>query len=168
MKFGEESKSFKTVATSNYVVQQWRGLGESFDIPQPEAAIVKRIDSLKAHIRPDTSLLLLSPFDHLLNIYLPPKNYCGHFEMFSNFVLLSHVPIVEKCLANNQNLVIYDLALDVECPADAQKLSNADQRCTRFEMKKNLKILFERLKPELERVGEGGGLVFYRYQKRPP
>ena len=165
MIFVEESKNFKTSATRNYATQQWRELGENFDIPQPEKDFLLRIRSLKAQLSPDVSLLLLSPFDHLLNVYLPPKNYCGHFEMFSNFVLWSHASTVEKCLAANQNLVVYDLALDVECPADVQKLTGADQRCTRFEMKKNLKLLFERLKPNLVKVGEGGGLVFYRYHK---
>ncbi|NDH68691.1 MAG: hypothetical protein EBY22_12465, partial [Gammaproteobacteria bacterium] len=66
MKFGEEAKSFKTMATRNYVLQQWHELGESFDIPHPEEGILLRINSLKAHITPGASLLLLSPFDHLL------------------------------------------------------------------------------------------------------
>jgi hypothetical protein len=92
-------------------------IGDPVRTVMPVAPIIQRVNALREHVPQDSTVLILSPFDHLLSFYLNPKSLCGHFELLSNLVFRSDAEKLIACIKRNPDIVVvYDHKLEMPCP----------------------------------------------------
>ena len=159
--FKEQSDDFRSALIDNFKVGQWSRLGETIGFITPEAALHERIVSIKSQIRPNDTLLLLSPYDHILNFYINQRDICGHFELLTNLATREVADRVIECATRSaQTVIVYDRSAETRCPTDP--LQSAPLCTLKFEKKGNLTDLKKRLLPFVELVGSDNDLEFYR------
>ena len=159
--FKEQSDDFRSTLIDNFKVGQWNRLGETIGFITPEATFYERIASIKSQIRPNDTLLLLSPYDHILNFYVNQRNICGHFELLTNLATSEVADRVIDCATRSaQTLIVYDRSAETRCPTDP--LQSVSRCALKFAMKGNLIDLKNRLLPFVELVGSDKNFEFYR------
>jgi hypothetical protein len=159
--FREQSEDFRREQIDDFKVGQWSRLGETIGFVAPEDDFYQRVVSIKRHIRPDDTLVLLSPFDHVLNFYVNQKNICGHFDLLTNLATREVVDRVMECATRSaQTMIVYDRSAETPCPTDP--LQNFSRCALKLEMKGNLIDLKNRLLRFVDLVGSDKNLEFYR------
>lgn len=161
-RYEDEANYIRKYLVDPVVTKPWANLGESLPMALDEAAIQSRIDSIKKYIEPSDKVLLLSPFDHLLSIYVNPRKYCGHFELISNLASKQDVEKVVSCVrnANPHALIVLDEALTRPCP-DLKELNLVNSCSKKLIMKNNVAAIMDQL-PQLDKLGQEGDLTFFR------
>lgn len=159
--FKEQSSEFRSAQIDNFKIGQWTQLGETIGFVAPEEEFYERVVSIKSHVRPDDTLVLLSPYDHILNFYVNQQNICGHFDLFTNLATREIANRVIECATRSaQTMIVYDRSAETRCPTDPLQ---SNPRCAlKFDMKTNLIDLKNRLLPFVELVGSDKNLEFYR------
>lgn len=161
LQFKAQSEAFRNDLINDFKVSPWTGLGETIGFVTPEKGLQDRIASIKSRIQPKDTLVLLSPFDHVLNFYLNPRTLCGHFELLTNLATREVADKVMECATRSpQTLIVYDHATETQCPTDP--LQTQSRCAVKFAMKSNLMDLKNRLLPYVELVGSDENLEFYR------
>lgn len=157
-----QAKEFKSLLIEPYVSEPWASLGETLPVVVPEAPIADRVAAIAEIMRPEDTLLILSPFDHILSFYANPIRYCGHFELISNIATQKNIDEVVDCVARSPTmLLVFDQSLLMPCP-NLTTLGVETECGKKLLVKNNVAHIFERLLPNLEKVGSKGELTFYR------
>lgn len=144
-----------------FISEPWISLGEKIPMVAPEGPILMRVKAIKEKMDVKDSLILLSPFDQIINLYVNPVGYCGHFELISNVATKKNIDQINSCLVNKENiLVVYDKTLLQDCPA--RPWDKNEQECKKLQVKANLGDLFQVILPRLQKVDETNELIFYR------
>lgn len=144
-----------------FISEPWVSLGEKIPMVTPEKPIFNRVKAIQERIDAKDSLILLSPFDQIINLYVNPVGYCGHFELISNVATKKSIDQVNSCLVNKENiLVVYDKTLMQDCPS--RPWDKNEQECKKLEVKGNLDRLFQEMLPKLYKLDESDEFIFYR------
>lgn len=147
-----------------FVTGKWQSLGETFTTTTPAALITQRVAALRSVLQPNDTVLLLSPFDHLLAFYANPQRYCGHFDNVTNLVTYRMIEDVAACARQAPHaLIVTDAALETPCPTDWRRayVNTVECSCKRALMQ-SVKAVFNALRPDLVLVKTDGPLSFYR------
>lgn len=161
-RYEDEANYIRKHLVGPVVTKPWINLGESLPMALDEGAVLSRVDSVKKYIEPNDKVLFLSPFDHLLSIYVNPRGYCGHFELISNLASKQDVEKVVSCVrnANSHALIVLDESLTLPCP-DLKELNLVNSCSKKLIFKKNVAAIMDQL-PHLNKLGQEGGLTFFR------
>jgi multisubunit Na+/H+ antiporter MnhC subunit len=155
----QRSIEVKETYTAHLEKFTWNNLGESIQVAAPDDFISNRVTAIASQLQSRDSLLIFSPFDHLLSFYVSPAKFCGQFELLSSLVTKYHVYQVQSCLESSQDLlVVYDKKLTEPCPD--WPVSNACE--VKQRMKRRAQNVFESMRSSLTEVGRVGDLTFFR------
>ena len=144
-----------------FLSESWISLGERIPMVAPEGPILERVNEIQERIQAKDSLILLSPFDQIINLYVNPIGYCGHFELVSNVATKKNIEQINSCLVSKENiLVVYDKSLLQDCPL--RPWDKNEQECKKLQVKANLGGLLQALLPRLQKVDETNELIFFR------
>jgi hypothetical protein len=159
--YGEEAKAFRTQYISDFVVNTWGSLGESIGFVAPELPISERVKSIKKQITPEDTLIILSPYDQILNFYINSQKICGHFDLLSNLATKDIENALLTCsIRSSKTLIVYDHASETPCPTGYLQTQS---RCAlKATTKGNLTDFRDRLLPFVKLVGSDENLLFYR------
>lgn len=167
--FRAEAATIKSRIIYPFAPDYGGALHEHLRFSVPVEPLVERVKAIKAKVRPDDAVFMLSPFDHLLAFYVNAKRYCGHFEPLNNIATTSDIQLVADCLrASPHALVIVDDALGVQCPRDASgryEFFFGSLCKEKMKFKNDLGEVFAILKDRLVLVGRSANLKFYRMRK---
>jgi hypothetical protein len=157
----EQSKNFRQHDLSDLAQTNWNNLGESFATIAPEAPLVNRIKDIERYLKPDDTLLILSPFDHLLMFYTNPRKICGHYELLTNLATKQILDKVVQCATQSHHVLIaYDNASETPCPTNPLQTGS---RCKfKAVMKHNLVDVRDAVIPVIDEVGTTKDMTFYR------
>ena len=160
--YASESNYVKKYVVGDFLALSWSNLGETIPIVTPENDILQRVNAIKKRIRPTDSLLVLSPFDHLLSFYVNPKKYCGHFDLVTNLTARQDFEKIKLCAVKNPELlVVYDEALLKSCPEKIDKNASKQNCINKLIFKNNVADVIKHI-PNLQEVDRDGDLIFYR------
>jgi hypothetical protein len=156
-----DANAFRSVVVNDFAVNNWRSLGESVDFVAPETPISERVKSIKKQVMPGDTLIILSPYDQVLNFYINPRTICGHFDILSNLATHDIESALLACSTrSSKTLIVYDKASETPCPTGYLQTQS---RCTlKAAMKGNLSNFRNNLLPFVEPVGSDTNLSFYR------
>lgn len=158
----KEAHDFRESSITPFTVNQWNTLHDNMLSVIPQEPIAKRIDTIRAEMQGNDTLLILSPFDHLLSFYTEPRRFCGHFELLTNLVMQSNATLIEQCVLNSPNsLIVFDKALLTPCP-DTPDYIDKTACDSKFLMKQALAGIRDDLLPRLTPVKETDELILYR------
>lgn len=165
--YASESNYVKKYVTGDFLALPWRELAETISIVTPEGEIVQRVNAIKKRIQPTDSLLVLSPFDHLLSFYINPKKYCGHFDLITNLTSRQDFEKIKLCTDRNPELlVVFDEALLKPCPEKIDKNASKQNCENKLIFKNNVANVMKHI-PNLQEVDRDGDLIFYRLKRLP-
>lgn len=169
MRYANVAGARQRILIEPFELARWSSLGETFETTTPADAIQGRVAALRNELQDDETVLILSPFDHLLAIYANPRRYCGHFETVTNLVTYDMMARVVACVRETPNaLVVYDAAVDSVCPTQWRKRFGSDSLCQSKRMALlNLKSVMTTLLPHLQFIKTVGELSFYRSKTTP-
>ena len=133
----------------------------------PEAPVVNRVRAVGSQLTKGDTVLFLSPFDHLLSLYVNPEHYCGHFELLVNLVTYPLVQTVIECIKRtSQVLVVYDDASEIPCPKSWRGKYYDLRSCgAKAALKANAQLIIQALGGDLMLVKKIGALSFYRHAR---
>jgi hypothetical protein len=159
--YKHEAKAFRSLFVNDFPVSNWNSLGESIGFVTPEKPITQRVESIQRQVAADDTLIILSPYDQILNFYVNARAICGHFDILSN--LATHA-IENDLLAcstrSSRTLIVYDKALETPCPTGYLQTQS---RCAlKATTKGNLTRFRDKLLPLVELVGSDENLLFFR------
>jgi hypothetical protein len=159
--YGAGASDFRARFVDPFQQKNWTQLNETLPTVAPEAPISARVEAIRSQLRPGDKMLLLSPFDHVLNFYANPQSYCGHFDLFTNFATSAVADKVRDCVANAKSLlIVYDRALEIPCPTDSLE---AQPLCRqKSQMKYNLTAFRDLIMPLVHFTASDDNLIFYR------
>jgi hypothetical protein len=159
--YREEANAFRDHYTSDFVVSEWSSLRETIGLVTPEKPIRERVASIKKQIMPGDTLIILSPFDQILNFYVNPQKLCGHFDLLSNLATKDLENTLLTCSTrSSKTLIVYDRASETPCPTEELQ---AETRCAlKATTRGNLTDFRDRLLPFVTLVGSDANLLFYR------
>jgi hypothetical protein len=159
--YKKDAMAFRGLFLSDFVVSKWSSLGESIGFVTPEKPISERVESIKKQIMPGDTLIILSPFDQILNFYVNPPLICGHFDLLSNLATQAIENAVLACATRSpRTLIVYDRASETPCPTGYLQTQS---RCAlKATTKGNLTDFRDRLLPFVKLVGSDENLLFYR------
>ena len=159
-----DAERFHNIMIAPFAKQKWTELGESFVSTTSPAPIVDRIKAVKSQLRPDDTVLFLSPFDHLMAAYLNPEHYCGHFELVTNLVTDELTDKAIDCLrASSHALLIYDDASETAPPPFSQeRYYDLASYGAKEQLERHNEIVLKTLANEFVLVKKIGDLSFYR------
>ena len=159
--YNKDAVVFRGLFMNDFVVSKWGILGESIGFVTPEKTISERVESIKKQLSPQDTLIILSPFDQILNFYVNPPLICGHFDLLSNLATQAIENAVLACATRSpRTLIVYDRASETPCPTG---YFQTESRCAlRAATKGNLTDLRNRLLPFVKLVGSDENLLFYR------
>ncbi len=164
--YTSSADAFRTIMITPYALHQWDGLGETFATPMPQEPITTRVAAIRAAIKPDDTLLILSPFDHLLSFYINPKRFCAHFEITVNPITYPMVQSIIDCAqATPQTLIVYDSAEAMPCPNGIYADYIDSRSCElKRKLKQNSVTILKALESTYTAVSTSGSLTFYRHK----
>ena len=167
--YDDGARHFRNAFARPFVTGHWNSLHDTIKSPVPEAVIASRVSALKSMLRPQDTVLILSPFDHILSFYVTPKRYCGNFEMLSNLVTRAQLTELAECALHTPNiLVVYDDTLEIPCPPPGDEPFTDAIGCRgKMLAKQSLTLLRDKLSSYLTKVGQNGNLSFYRLKPAP-
>lgn len=159
--YKSDAANFRSLFTDDCVTSNWTSLGESIGFVTPEKPISERVASIREQIRPDDALIILSPYDQVLNFYVNPKTVCGHFDILSNLASQAIEDVILACAVRSpRTLIVYDRAVETPCPTGYLQ---TESRCAlKAATKANLTALRDKLLPSVKLVGSDQNLLFYR------
>lgn len=162
--YASGAHSFRQTMIQPYVLHQWDSLHETFQTPVPEEPIATRVAAIRSVLKPDDSVLFLSPFDHILSFYVNPKRFCSHFEITVNPITHPMVKSIIECAQNTQQtLIVYDTAENMPCPDSVFANYYNQQSCAlKLKLKQNSATILKALEASYTAVGTSGPLTFYR------
>jgi hypothetical protein len=157
---------FRATRISPFVTNQWTDLGEKFDTVVPAEPIVSRMEAIRQEMKPDDTLIFLSPFDHLMSFYANPQHFCGHFELITNLVTYEQNQEVINCARTAPNvLIVYDDAFDMACPTLWRSKYYSPVACgVRALIKQNASLILKAMGRRAVLDKKVGPLSFYRVQ----
>ncbi len=158
------ARQFKEQMIEPFAKQAWTDLGENFTTTTPSEPVVSRVKAVRAQMKPNDTVLFLSPFDHLMSMYTNPERYCGHFENVTSLLTYDLIQSVVDCVRKSPTaLVVYDDASAMPCPSYPRSKYYDSKSCG---LKKVLQlssgIILKELDPEFILVKKEGPLSFYR------
>jgi len=166
IQYQSQVETFRQILIRPFVVNDWSDLHDTLLSTAPGEPIARRVDAINQVLTPADTVLLLSPFDHLLSFYTLPRNVCGHFELLTNIVTTDQTEQVINCALHAPNvLVIYDKALEnPKCSySDAQKgYSDFNSCVSKWLLKQTLVYIRNQLSSDLQVVKETDDLILYR------
>jgi hypothetical protein len=156
-----DAKAFRSLVVNDFAVNNWHSLGESVGFVAPEMPISERVESIKKQVMPGDTLIILSPYDQILNFYINPRTICGHFDILSNLATHDIESALLTCATrSSKTLIVYDKASETPCPTGYLQTQS---RCALKAITKgNLTSFRDRLQPFVELVGSDENLLFYR------
>jgi hypothetical protein len=156
-----DAGAFRSVHVNDFAVSDWHSLGESVGFVTPERPISERVESIRKQVMPGDTLIILSPYDQILNFYVNPRAICGHFDILSNLATHDIENVLLACSTrSSKTLIVYDKALETPCP---KGYLQTQSRCAlKATTKGNLTNLRDSLLPFVEPVGSDTNLSFYR------
>ncbi|MGB0697036.1 MAG: hypothetical protein ACPGOY_15385 [Rhodospirillaceae bacterium] len=162
-----EAQQFKARMIMPFEAEDWSRLGETIRINIPGDPVMGRVSAIRETLDPEETLLILSPFDILMNFYVNPRYSCAHFDLLSSLYLLPHIDAVAECVRRTPNvLVVYDHALSVRCADVPDRWLSAIAQSTgcriREQGKDSIAQIYELLAFDLVEVSRTDDLVFYR------
>jgi hypothetical protein len=157
----EQGNKFINLTMENFKKSQWTQLGESFSTTTPIQKIIDRVESIKLQVSDSNALLILSPYDHLLNIYLNPKSICGHFELNLNLLTESFINKVVDCARKEKDVIIVlDSDIYLKCIPNIYTDKN---KCDVYNLSKDGPIfVIKKLSPYLQLINSDGELSYYK------
>jgi hypothetical protein len=165
--YASESNYVKKYVVGDFLALPWTELGETIPIVTPENDILQRVNAIKKRIQPSDSLLVLSPFDHLLSFYVNPKKYCGHFDLITNLTSRKDFEKIKLCTDRNPELlVVFDETLLKSCPDKIDKKASKQNCQNKLTFKNNVANVIKNIS-HLEEVDRDGDLIFYRVKQLP-
>ena len=119
-------------------------------------------------MKPEDTLIFLSPFDHLMSFYANPEHYCGHFELITNLVTYEQNQQVINCARTAPNvLIVYDDAFNTSCPETWEANYYDPRACgVKALIRQNASLILKSLGNRAVLDKKVGSLSFYRI--RPP
>jgi hypothetical protein len=160
-----DANAFRSVVVSDFAVNNWRSLGESVGFVAPEMPISERVESIRKQVMPGDTLIILSPYDQVLNFYINPRTICGHFDILSNLATNDIESALLACSTrSSKTLIVYDKASETPCPTGY--LQTQSRCAVKASMKGNLTNFRNSLLPFVELVGSDTNLSFYRSTTR--
>jgi len=159
--YKEQARDFRSIFINDFEINKWSDLGETINFITPEKPVFDRVMGIRKYINPDDSLVLLSPYDQVLNFYVNPRKICGHFDLLSNLATRDSARKVFECATRSpQVLIVYDRAAETPCPTD---LLEAQSHCAlKAAIKGNLVDMRAKLLPFVKLVASDQNLAFYR------
>jgi hypothetical protein len=156
-----DANAFRDLFVSDFAVSNWNSLGESVGFVTPEAPISERVNSIRRQVTPDDTLIILSPYDQILNFYVNPRVICGHFDILSNLATHDIENALLACSTrSSKTLIVYDRALETPCPTGYLQTQS---RCAlKATTKGDLTNFKDKLLPFVELVGSDEELLFFR------
>lgn len=165
--YHRDSLEYRNKQVSMFQKNSWTGLGETIQTVTPAMPIETRMKAIQNEMKPEDTLLFLSPFDHLMSFYANPKSYCGHFENLTNFVTYQNLDQVVGCVKSTPNmLMVYDDAVDNKCPTDLVGNYYHMPSCiAKKKLLTSMRAILEKVQSNLVLVKKVGPLSFYRHAK---
>jgi hypothetical protein len=156
-----DAQTFRSLLVNDFAVSDWHSLGERVGFVAPERPISDRVESIKNKVTPGDTLIILSPYDQILNFYVNPRLICGHFDILSNLATRDIESALLTCATrSSKTLIVYDKASETPCPTGYRQTQS---RCALKAITKgNLTNFRDRLLPFVEFVGSDDNLLFYR------
>lgn len=156
-----DAKAFRSLFINDFAISNWNSLGESIGFVTPERPISERVKSIRKQVKPGETLIILSPYDQILNFYINPPLICGHFDLLSNLATQDIENSVLACATRSpRTLIVYDSASETPCPTGYLQTQS---RCAlKAATKGNLTQFRDRLLPFVTLVGSDENLRFYR------
>jgi hypothetical protein len=156
--------AFNQIHIKYYSTQNLSAVGDQIRTAMPVHEIEDRITSLQRNVPRESTVLILSPFDHLLAFYANPENVCGHFELLSNLVFDRDMDRILQCLKRNPHtIVVYDSMIETLCPPIKVQILYGREACAgRLLLKRALQSIWEDLLPAAASVQTDGQLHYMK------
>ena len=159
-----EKALFNTDHISYFNRFSWSSFGDPIATVMPPGPLNARIEALRSEMKMSPTVLLLSPFDHVLSFYTNPQRYCGNFELLTNLVFQADLDSIIACAKRHADLlVVYDDAIEMLCPNQSLHLLYDMNGCKGKKLLKDtLREIMLALLPAATDLSKVGSLTFFR------